>query len=190
MDHFFPVYHERREGSPPPPPDFERMLFNHNAFKPGGTLAKYISGTILISIARKCAYVIPIVPASSCFSIWWPQKTRRPWGQATTANIYRAPFWTLSRANVRMSFPSSQRLLVFPWWPQKTKRPWGQATTANWVAAKHWMRMRKNWHDPMCLLRSTCTYYFFYLKKNRHTWAIVSYNKVEDRERIEIPFPF
>ena len=28
-------------------------------------------------------------------------------------NIYRAPFWSLSRANVRMSFPSSQCLLVF-----------------------------------------------------------------------------
>ena len=27
-------------------------------------------------------------------------------------------------------------------------------------------------------------------KKNRHTWAIVSYNKVEDRERIEIPLSF
>ena len=123
LDHFFPVYHERREGSPPPPLDFERMLFNHNAFKPGGTLAKYISGTILISVTRKCAYVIPIVLASSCFSIWWPQKTRRPWGQATTVN---------------------------------------------WVAARHWMRMRKNWHDPMCLLRPTCTYYFFYLKKKKH----------------------
>ena len=115
------------------------LLFNHNAHKPGGTLPKYKSGTILISSTRKRAHIIPIVPASSRFSIWWPQKT---------------------------------------------KRFWGQATTANWVAARHWMRMRKNWHDPMCLLRSTCTYYFFYLKKNRHTWAIVSYNKVEDRERI------
>ena len=28
------------------------------------------------------------------------------------------------------------------------------------------MRMRKNWHNPRCLLRCTCTYYFFYLKKN------------------------
>ena len=28
-------------------------------------------------------------------------------------NINRAPFWSLSRANVRMSFPSSQRLLIF-----------------------------------------------------------------------------
>ena len=121
------------------------LLFHHSAYKPGGTLPKYKSGTILISVTRKRAYVNPIVLASSRFSIWWPQKT---------------------------------------------KRPWGQATTANWVAARHWMRMRKNWHDPMCLLRSTRTYYFFYFEKNRHTWAIVSYNKVEDRERIEIPFPF
>ena len=98
------------------------LLFPHNAYKPGVklTLPKYKSGTILISVTRKRAYVIPIVLASSRFSIWWPQKT---------------------------------------------KRPWGQATTANWVAGRHWMRMRKNWHDPMCLLRSTCTYYFFYLKK-------------------------
>ena len=28
-------------------------------------------------------------------------------------NIYRAPFWSLSRANVPMSFPSFQRRLVF-----------------------------------------------------------------------------
>ena len=120
LDYFFPVYHERREGSPPPPPDFERLLFNYNAYKPGGTLPKYISGIILISVTRKCAYVIPIVPASSRFSIWWPQKT---------------------------------------------KRPWGQATKANWVVARHWMRMRKNWHNPRCPLRCTCTYYFFYLEK-------------------------
>ena len=80
LDHFFLVYHERREGSPPPPPDFERMLFNHNAYNPGGTLPKYISGTILISVTRKCAHVIPIGLVSSRFSIWWPRKTTRPRG--------------------------------------------------------------------------------------------------------------
>ena len=102
---------------------FQYMVTSENK-KTLGTShnSQYISGTILNSVTRKCAYVIPIVPASSCFSIWWPQKTRRPWGQATTAN---------------------------------------------WVVAKHWMRMPKNWHDPMCLLRSTCTYYFFYLKKKK-----------------------
>ena len=97
------------------------LLFHHNAYKPGRTLPK--SDAILISVTYKRAYVIPIVLASSRFSIWWPRKT---------------------------------------------KRPWGRATTANWVAVRHWMRMRKNWHDPMCLLRPTCTYYFFYLKKKKH----------------------
>ena len=45
----------------------------------------------------------------------------------------------------------------FNMWPQKTKRPWWRATMANWVVARHWTRMRKNWHDPICLLRPTCT---------------------------------
>ena len=62
------------------------LLFPHNAYRPGGTLPRYKSGTVLISVTRKRAYVIPIIPASSRFSIWWPQKTKRPWGQATTAN--------------------------------------------------------------------------------------------------------
>ena len=42
----------------------------------------------------------------------------------------------------------------------------------------------------MCLLRSTFIYYFFYLKKEQaHLSNCLIYNIIEDRERIEIPFP-
>ena len=52
------------------------LLFHHKAYKPGGTLPK--SDAILISVTRKSAYVIPIAPTSSRFSICDLRKQKDP----------------------------------------------------------------------------------------------------------------
>ena len=59
--------------------------------------------------------------------------------------------------------------------------PWGRATTANWVAARHWMQMQKT-NMILCLLRSSCTeYYFFYINR---------IGTLEQRRRWFMPMPF
>ena len=53
------------------------------------------------------------------------------------------------------------------------------------------MRMRKNSHDPMCLLRSTCTYYFFYLKKKIGTLEQLCHiikSKIVKGQKSHFPF--
>ena len=97
------------------------LLFHHSAYKPGGTLPQYKSGTILISVTRKRAYVIPIVPASSRFSIWWPQKTKRPWGQATTANWVAARHWMRMRKKLTWSYVSTENYVYYYFFYLKKK---------------------------------------------------------------------